>query len=122
MLLIVAILSMICALSFYTSGVFGEKRTGKLVKKHVIIFWSGLFFDTLGTSLMALMSEGFSFNIHGITGLIALILMTGHVFWATWVLVKGNEQIRKSFHKYSFLVWLIWLIPFISGMLLNALK
>ncbi|WP_234120596.1 HsmA family protein [Clostridium hydrogenum] len=115
-MLIYAITSITLALVFYTIGVWSEKLQGKLKTWHLAIFWIGLIFDTAGTTLMSkIASGGFQFNFHGITGLIAIILMTFHAIWATFVLIKGDEKAKMNFHKFSILVWFIWLIPYISG-------
>jgi uncharacterized repeat protein (TIGR03987 family) len=119
MLLIISVAAMIAAVTFYTTGVFWERKSGNLAKNHVIVFWIGLFFDTTGTTAMGMMRDGFTLDIHGITGLAALALMLIHVLWATVLLFKGNEEQKKGFHKYSLWVWLIWLVPFITGMILN---
>jgi len=29
---------------------------------------------------------------------------------------KGKEKTRKIFHRYSIIVWIIWLIPYFGGM------
>ena len=62
-----------------------------------------------------IVSSGFQFDFHGITGLLAIILMLLHALWATIVLIKNDEKAKTNFHKFSIIVWLIWLIPFISG-------
>lgn len=111
-----AIISITLALIFYTIGVWSEKLQGKLKVWHLAIFWIGLVFDTLGTTLMSkIASNGFQFNFHGVTGLLAIILMLFHVVWATLVLVKGSETAKVNFHKLSIFVWCVWLIPYISG-------
>ncbi|WP_027624406.1 HsmA family protein [Clostridium lundense] len=115
-MLIYAIISINLALLFYTVGVWSEKKQGELKKWHVIIFWTGLVFDTLGTTFMEkIASGGFKFNFHGITGLLAIILMLLHAIWASFVLIKNNEKLTTNFHKLSIFVWCIWLIPFLSG-------
>ena len=45
-LLIAAIIFMTLALTFYTIGVFGEKKKGVLMKWHVLVFWMGFICDT----------------------------------------------------------------------------
>lgn len=111
-----AIFTITLALVFYSIGVWSEKLQGVLKKWHVVIFWIGFAFDTIGTSLMAEMSEGeFKLNLHGITGMLAILLMLFHAIWATIVIVKDNKESMKNFHKFSILVWVIWLIPYISG-------
>jgi uncharacterized repeat protein (TIGR03987 family) len=115
-MLVYAIISMNLALLFYSIGVWGEKIQGTLKKWHLYVFWIGLVFDTTGTIVMsALSKEGFQFNFHGITGLLAIILMLIHALWATVVLVKNAESMKMKFHRFSIIVWCIWLIPFISG-------
>lgn len=115
-MLIYAIISITSALIFYTIGVWGEKIQGELRKWHLVIFWIGLTFDTIGTTLMGkIAGDGFKFNFHGITGLLAIILMLFHAIWATVVLIKNDSKAKSNFHRFSIIVWLIWLIPFISG-------
>ncbi len=111
-----AVVSITLALVFYTVGVWSEKGQGELKGWHLVVFWIGLVFDTVGTTLMSkIASGGFKFNFHGITGLLAIILMLFHAIWATVVLFKDDKKAKANFHKFSIVVWLIWLIPFISG-------
>lgn len=122
-MLIYAIISITSALIFYTIGVWSEKRQGELKKWHLFIFFIGLFFDTLGTTLMSIMVSGsFKLSFHAITGLLAIILMLFHAVWATIVIIKNNEKMKASFHKLSIVVWAIWLIPFISGAIFGMAK
>lgn len=122
-MLIYAIISITSALIFYTIGVWSEKIQGELKKWHLIIFWIGLIFDTLGTTLMSkIANSGFQLNFHGVTGLLAIILMLVHALWATFVLIKNNARAKVNFHKFSIVVWIIWLIPFISGAILGMAR
>jgi len=121
-MLIYAVISITSALIFYTIGVWSEKIQGELKKWHLLVFYLGLVFDTLGTTLMSnLVKGGFQFNFHGITGLLAIILMLLHALWATVVLIKNNKKAKINFHKFSIIVWIIWLIPFISGAILGMM-
>lgn len=115
-MLVYAIVSISLALVFYSIGVWGEKLQGVLKRWHLLTFWIGLIFDTLGTTLMSKMaSSGFTLNFHGITGALAIALMLFHAIWATIVLLKNDPAKKNSFHKFSIVVWLIWLIPYVSG-------
>lgn len=85
-MLIYAIVTIYLALIFYTIGVWSEKLQGKLKKWHLAVFYLGLMFDTTGTTLMSkIAKEGFQLNFHGLTGLLAIILMLLHDVWATVV-------------------------------------
>lgn len=115
-MLVYAIVSITLALIFYTIGVWSEKIQGQLKKWHLTIFWLGLIFDTIGTTLMGkIAGNGFELNFHGVTGGLAILLMSFHAVWATVVIVKNNEEAKANFHKFSILVWIIWLIPYLSG-------
>lgn len=116
-LLVFAIIFITSALIFYTIGVFAEKRKGTLLPWHVIIFWCGFICDTTGTSLMRkIAGMGMELNLHAITGGLALLLMAFHAIWATFILFKGTEHSKKIFHKFSIVVWCIWLIPYFIGL------
>ena len=109
------------ALFFYTVGVWGEKIQKRLKNWHMILFWIGVVCDTVGTSLMIKVGgSGLKFDIHGITGVLAIVLMLLHAVWATVVLVKKNEKMILSFHKFSIIVWIIWLIPYLSGLIFGV--
>lgn len=118
--LIMAIITITLALVFYTIGVFSERKSGTLNKFHVIMFWIGLVFDTTGTTIMSsIANEGSLLSLHGITGALAIVLMLFHAIWATVVFVKKNKEKLQSFHKFSIVVWLIWLVPYVIGMIIG---
>jgi uncharacterized repeat protein (TIGR03987 family) len=116
-LLLFAIAAMVFALAFYTIGVWSEKLAGKLKLWHLVLFWIGLIFDTTGTSMMGIMAGKMDFDLHGITGALAIVLMLSHAVWATIVLATRKVKWIQEFHKFSIFVWLIWLIPFITGLI-----
>lgn len=112
------------ALVFYSLGIWSEKFTKYLKTWHVVMFWTGLAFDMLGTyNMHILATKPFNFfEPHTLTGQIALWLMLIHAIWATWVIKKGSEKLKIVFHKYSVFVWLVWLIPYFGGMYLGMSK
>lgn len=107
------------ALVFYSIGVWCERFQGRLKAWHLVFFWLGLVCDTWGTGLMMQMAGGLTFDVHGITGVIAIVLMLIHAVWATIVLARKDERWIKDFHKFSVIVWFIWLIPYSSPMVLR---
>jgi uncharacterized repeat protein (TIGR03987 family) len=110
------------ALLFYSIGVWSERIQGRLKVWHTAFFWLGLVCDTLGTGMMFDYVGGMSYDIHGFSGLLAIILMFIHAIWATIVLVKKDEKMIVSFHKFSIIVWFVWLIPYFSPMALRILE
>lgn len=107
------------ALVFYTIGVWSERIQGRLKPWHLVFFYLGLVCDTWGTGLMIEMAGGLTADIHGVTGVIAILLMLIHAIWATVVLIRKDEKMIRNFHKFSLVVWLIWLIPYLSPMIIN---
>ncbi|MBC3802931.1 TIGR03987 family protein [Acetobacterium fimetarium] len=115
-MLIYASTAITLALVFYSIGVWGEKLQGQLKVWHLVVFYLGLVCDTTGTMLMSeLAGDVTLLSFHGLTGLLAILLMLFHAVWATVVLVRNDQKARANFHKLSLIVWLIWLIPFVSG-------
>ena len=126
-MLIYAIIFINLALLFYTIGVWSEKLQGKLKPWHLGLFFLGLVCDTTGTLLMESIASNSTqvvtgVNFHGLTGIIAIALMLIHAIWAAVVLIKKNDKIMSNFHKFSVVVWIIWLIPFISGAASHMIK
>jgi uncharacterized repeat protein (TIGR03987 family) len=122
-MLIFAVTAITGALVFYSIGVWGEKLQGRLRRWHLVCFWVGFACDTTGTTLMSkIAGDSFQLNFHGVTGALAIVLMLIHAVWATAVLLKKNPDRLKSFHKFSLFVWIVWLIPFLSGMLYGMMR
>lgn len=117
-------LVMTLAFVFYTTGVWSERAARDLHAWHVVAFWAGWAFDAFGTWLMeqlriAGQQPGL---IHGITGASAFALMGAHALWAAWVLWRGSEAARRGFHRYSVAVWVLWLVPYLGGMIAGILR
>ena len=123
--LIISITAITLALILYTIGVWAEHRAKIIRWSHFIFFVIGFVADTTGTLAMSSMadrtetSESALISLHGITGALAIALMLIHVIWALIVLIKGSDKARAQFHKFSLIVWAIWLIPFFSGMFMG---
>jgi uncharacterized repeat protein (TIGR03987 family) len=108
------------ALLFYSLGVWAEHLKRYLKGWHVAAFWTGFFFDTTGTLAMDLLEPGIDWSsLHTITGQIALWLMFAHAVWATRVVRRGTEEAKRRFHRFSLMVWTIWLVPYFGGMILG---
>ena len=119
--LLIAITFIFSACILYTLGVWAEKISKRLKVWHALVFWLGFLCDTIGTGAMGkLVGSIIQFNFHGMTGLLAILLMLFHAIWATIVLIRKKEKQIIQFHKLSFWVWVIWLIPMITGMIFGS--
>jgi len=123
-ILIFSTVTITLALLFYSVGVWAERFSKYLKSWHVVTFWIGFTFDVCGTLAMHYISDNpFDLtNMHTLTGQIALWLMLAHATWATSVVRKNKTSLRQNFHRYSLIVWLIWLIPYIGRMILGMAK
>ncbi|WP_291423883.1 HsmA family protein [Deinococcus sp.] len=125
LLLLSAIIAMTTALVCYSLGVWGEKRAGTLKPVHLAAFWGGLLCDMTGTEMMRRIAEtgavGAGGNLHAALGAAALLLMGIHTVWATVTYLRHNTDLMRTFHRFSLGVWSLWLIPFVSGLILANL-
>jgi len=109
------------ALLIYSIGVWSERLQGRLKTWHTAFFWLGLVCDTWGTGMMFDFVGGMSYDIHGVSGLLAIVLMFVHAIWATLVQLRKDEKMIVSFHRFSIFVWLVWLVPYFSPMVVGML-
>ena len=114
-----AVILMMAAFCLYSVGVWATFFARRLKPWPLAFFWLGFLADTSGTELMRRLAGGLHWNLHTATGAAALFLMLAHATWATVVLVRGQESAVRSFHRISVTVWLLWLIPFVSGLILG---
>lgn len=128
-----AIIFITLALIFYTIGVWAEHLRRSLTWTHVVFFGLGLAADATGTEIMrriaasgeADLFTGTAAGILGttmaITGALALLLMAVHFVWAVIVMVRGTAEAKQTFHRFSLIVWVIWLVPYFTGMAASIL-
>lgn len=112
----VASVAITAALVLYTIGVWSERLGGRLRPWHLGFFWAGLVCDTVGTGVMIDYVGGLTADVHGVTGVAAILLMLVHAVWATVVLARRDQRLIRTFHRFSVFVWLVWLIPYFSPM------
>lgn len=119
-----AIVIITLALVFYSIGVWSERIQKTLKWWHAAFFALGLAADTTGTLMMTSIAasrraEGIAASgldtLMAVTGLIAIILMAIHLIWAVVVLIRNRDHEKAVFHRFSIVVWAIWLLPYIAG-------
>ncbi len=119
-----AIVIITLALVFYTIGVWAERIQKMLKWWHVAFFGLGLAADVTGTLMMSAIAgerraEGIEASglntLMAWTGTLAIVLMAVHLIWAIVVLLRRDERALHAFHRFSVIVWAIWLLPYIAG-------
>jgi len=117
-MLIAAIIFLTIAWICYSIGIIVES-SGILKPWHVKLFWLGLLFELTGATLMFILGKGEVYPIHMIVGAIALALIIFHNILASIIIKTGNIMLLRCFPKFSLTVYLIWLIAFITGMIIG---
>ncbi len=119
-MIVAAVVLITAALVLYSVGVWSERLAGILRWWHVAFFAAGFACDTAGTVTMSRIT-GFHTGHPGLiavmewAGLLALVLMGIHLAWAVLVLLRGSARARHTFHRFSLLVWCLWLVPYVAG-------
>ena len=113
---IIAIL-FLAPLLFFTGGLLAPLELLKSIGN--IISYVRIMAIGLTSVLLAFVANrlgGLTGDVHGVTGVIAILLMLVHAVWATVVLVRRDERLIHTFHRFSIVVWLVWLVPYFSPM------
>ena len=113
----------ILALISYTIGIIAEQRQGKVSKKVTTFLTLGVLLDITATACMISGSEKSWFTVHGLLGyssltgmLIDVILIWRHRQTA------GEDRTPRWLHLYSRIAYSWWVIAFISGSVLVAMR
>jgi len=113
----------IFALVFYTIG-YAKEQKKKLVTSRVLLFYTlGVIFDISATTLMILgSSKGFTF--HGFIGYSSLLGMCIDTFllWRHNKKKGPDEMVSRGLNIYSRVAYIWWVVAFITGGLLVALR
>lgn len=112
------------ALLFYTIGFFKEKKIKLVTSKVLLFFTLGVVFDISATILMILGSTKGGLTFHGLIGYSSLLGMSIDAFllWR-YNLKNGSEKlISKGLDIYSRIAYSWWVIAFITGGVLVALR
>lgn len=105
----------VVALVLYSLVIWTHKFSKKLKLWMVGLFGIGLAADIGGTVfLCVVVSEGWIFNLHTIFGLVSLVIMALHFFWAVRAISRGGNW-EIYFDRFSVYAWCFWLAAFITG-------
>lgn len=114
----------IFALLSYSIAIISEQRKGILTKKILIFLSLGVLLDITATAFMILGSSKGGFTLHGFIGYSSLLGMTidAILMWRLKFKSGFNSGVPKSLHLYSRYAYLWWVLAFITGGLLVALR
>lgn len=114
----------IFALASYSVAIFTEQRK-RIVNQIVILFLNiGVILDITATTFMILGTTKGPFTLHGFLGYSSLLGMIIDTFliWQLRLKFGINAPVSKSIHLYSRLAYSWWVLAFITGGLLVAMR
>ncbi len=114
----------VLALVSYSVAIITEQRK-KVISKTVLWFLTlGVCLDITATTFMILGSAKGGFTIHGFIGYSSLIAMfiDAVLIWRQKSKTGINSAVPKSLHLYSRYAYIWWVLAFITGGLLVALR
>ena len=123
-LLIIGTSIVILALIAYSIGIIKEQITHTLSKKVMSFLTAGIILDITATTFMILGSSNDPFTIHGFIGYLALAVMLIDVIlvWRIRISKGADARVPRSLHLYSRYAYAYWVIAFITGGLMVAIK
>ena len=114
----------ILALASYSVAIITEQRK-KIISKTVLWFLTlGVCLDIIATTFMILGSSKGGFSIHGFIGYssLAAMFIDAVLIWRQKSKTGINSVVPKSLHLYSRYAYVWWVLAFITGGLLVALR
>jgi uncharacterized repeat protein (TIGR03987 family) len=112
------------ALLFYSIGFAKEQRSKAVNSKVLLFFTLGVIFDISATSLMILGSSKGMFTLHGLLGYSSLLGMSidAILLWRHNLKNGSETKVSKNLNTYSKIVYSWWVLAFITGGILVALR
>lgn len=105
----------VVALACYSTAIWADRASKKLLSWMIAVFAVGLVCDMLGTVLLcATVAEAWRPTLHMLTGTASLVIMAVHFAWAMHAALRGGTS-EARFRRWSAWAWALWLVSFFSG-------
>lgn len=112
------------ALISYSIAIITEQRK-KIVSNTVLSFLTvGVLFDIIATTCMIIGSESSPFSLHGILGYSSLtaMLIDCVLIWRFRLRYGPAVLVNRQLHLYSRLAYSWWVLAYITGAVLIAVR
>lgn len=112
------------ALISYSIAIITEQRKRKIINSILFFLTLGVLLDIIATTFMIIGSSKGPLTLHGILGYSSLTGMTidAILIWRHKVKNGIGTLVPKGLHLYSRLAYIWWVLAFITGGLLVALR
>ena len=118
-IILVSVISITTALILYTVAVWRNWGMKLLTTGQIILLWLGLAADVLATRMMAMSVEETTWDFHTISGYTGLTLMAILAAVGSWAKWSTQEYVLAGFHRVAMPVWIIWVVSYLTGVLLG---
>lgn len=118
-LILFSVVLITLALFLYSTAVWLNWRSRHLTMAYIAIFWCAVTADALATRLMGARVETIRWDLHTISGYLALALMAGLTLWGTVALLQKRADRLARFHMLAMPIWIVWVGSYITGVYLG---
>ena len=114
----------IFALASYSIAIFTEQRKKRILSAVLIFITLGVVLDITATAFMIIGSSKGPLTFHGILGYSSLTAMTldAILIWRRKFAAGIGSEVPRGLHLYSRYAYTWWVLAFITGGLLVALR
>ncbi len=111
------------ALIFYAVGIITEQRRHQVTGFAIGFITAGLILDITATALMIIGSSRSGLTLHALLGYssLAAMLVDAILLWR-WRLQNGMANVPRPLHLYSRYAFTWWVLAYITGGLLVAMR
>jgi hypothetical protein len=123
-LLIVGTTIVFFALASYSIAIVTEQRKKKIISRVWVFLTLGVLLDITATTFMILGSSKGFLTLHGVIGYSSLLAMfiDAVLIWRLKLKNGTGADVPKGLHIYSRYAYIWWVLAFITGALLVAIK
>ncbi len=118
-LILLSVVLITLALILYSVAVWLNRRSRQLTMANIGIFWVAVGCDALATRFMGARVETIRWDLHTISGYLALALMAALTLWGTAALLRRRDDWIALFHQLALPIWVIWVGSYITGVYLG---
>ncbi len=119
-LILFSVVLITLALALYSVAVWRSWRARRLTVATLLIFWLAVFSDAAATKLMGARVETITWDLHTITGYLALALMMALSAWGTLAVLGKREEWLTRFPSVAVPIWVIWVVSYATGVYLGV--
>jgi hypothetical protein len=112
------------ALASYSIAIITEQRKKKIISRVWVFLTLGVVLDITATIFMILGSSKGFLTLHGVIGYSSLLAMfiDAVLIWRLKLKNGTGADVPKGLHLYSRYAYIWWVLAFITGALLVAIK